>query len=171
MPSVKDTYWQPTFETLYDAWYHELASRALLIRWEKADFWVTLLAAVTASGSAVAGWALWTQPGWKTVWVVLAAVVGVLVIIHGALRVTTRVKEQGELQSLFSGLRIDTETFRHQLNTGVQIDEAKKTFSDLRKKLSEYINRSHPDIAFTKGLQKNVQEKLDTELRQRKIID
>lgn len=168
--SVKDSYWQSTFDTLYDVWYQELASESLLVRWERIDTITAFLAAITASGSAVAGWALWTQPSWKFVWVVLAGIVGVVVIIHGVLRIPSRVKAQGELHKLFLQLRVDIQTFRQQLETGLKADEAQERFSELRNRLSQCINLTHPDIAYTTGFRKNIQKELDDVLRRKKYI-
>lgn len=169
MASSRD-YWEPSFQTLYDAWYQELVSEALLVRWERIDIVATFLAAITASGSAIAGWTLWTQPGWKFLWVVLAGIASVLIIAHGAMRVPSRVKEQGELHKLFSELRVDLETFRQELVTSLKVNEAQVRYLDLRNRLSQCIKLTHPDIAYTTRFGNNIQEKLNGILEDKRYI-
>jgi hypothetical protein len=103
----RETYWSLSFDTYYKAYYQELASQALAARWERIDVLTALLVAATASGSTLAGWALWSDVGWKVVWAGIAAVATITSILHGSLRVPSRLKEQEELRREFSGLRVD----------------------------------------------------------------
>jgi hypothetical protein len=68
----RDRLWEAVFETYYDAYYEEILSGDLIDRWQSFDEFAKIVIALTASGSAVSGWALWTQPGFRAVWAVLA---------------------------------------------------------------------------------------------------
>jgi hypothetical protein len=159
-----DTLWQSSYETLYDTWYQELASEALLVRWERIDITASGLTGVTASGSAVAGWALWSDPGGKIVWAALAGIASVAAIAHGVLRVASRVKQQEELRRLFGVLRVDLETFR-QLLTGLTPTEAAAKYDVLRQRFGQCFAQAHPCIAYTRRLRNRVQSRLNEQLR------
>src|SRR5438132_829669 len=87
-------YWNPSYELLSKVLIQELASEALTARWEKLDLVASFLVAATATGSAVAGWALWSTDGGKIVWGLIAGVASVASIVHGILKVPGRIKDQ-----------------------------------------------------------------------------
>ncbi len=107
--------WQATFETYYDSYFQELSANRLLERWERFDDATKVLVALTASGSAIAGWTLWNEPGLKYVWATLAGSAAVMSVVHAALKVPERLARHFDSKSEFSGLRIALETFRHQM--------------------------------------------------------
>ena len=158
---AKDAYWKPSYDTLYKAYYQEILSDALVERWQGIDVATALLVAATASGSAFAGLALWSEPSLKIVWGIIAGVAAIASIIRSVMGVTSRVKDQTDLRHAFLQLRVDVETFRLQLAIEMNMDEAKNRFSELRKTLAECLGRTSPDFAETKGLRSNVQKRLD----------
>lgn len=162
--SVED-YWKPSFETLYDACYYELASERIITRWNRIHLLSAFLTALTASGSAISGWALWADPNGKIVWASIAAIATVLSIVHGVLAIPGRIKEEEERRQRFSALRIDLETFRHDLTLRCDPLDAKKTFDGLRKRLSEYVSKTPPDIVFTQSARKDVQNLVNEKLK------
>jgi len=81
----RDEIWNAAFDTYYDAFYEELCADNLINRWQKLDEASKVLAALTASTSAVAGWVLWTEPHFKVVWSAIAAVAALLTILHASL--------------------------------------------------------------------------------------
>jgi hypothetical protein len=163
-------------ETFRQAYHHELASEALVLRWERIDYAVALLVALTASSSVVAGWALWNTPGGQVFWAAIAGVASVASIVHGVLRVPGRVKDQENLRRLFSGLRVDLQTFQqhlaidHEENaTKMETDKERgsererrrdkeKEFDQLRKRLADYTARAP---AIPERLRKKVSLQLD----------
>lgn len=162
---------RPVFETFYDAYYQELASEKLIERWERIDIITALLVAVTASGSAVAGWAFWNIPTFKHAWAIIAGVASIASIIHGVIKVPTRVKEQEELRRIFSELRVDIETFWQQLRIGsIDNNKLNDKYEKLRERLSQCIGRTHPDIAYTTKLREKIQEHLNNKLREKGYI-
>ncbi len=154
-------YWIPSFETFYNSYFQELASEQLASRWQRLDFGIGFLVALTASGSAVSGWALWNQAGWRSGWLAIAGTAGIAAIFHRVLGVTNRVKEQEELRRLFVELRVGLETFRHKLKIGIDEKDAETQFTRLRERYAECMGRTRTDMAFTNSLRLRVQDHLD----------
>jgi hypothetical protein len=120
---------------------------------------------VTASGSTIAGLELWNVPGMKYVWFSVAAIASGASIVNGVIGVPSRVKEQEDLRKLFSGLRVDLETFRQQLMIGLDPAQAGNEYKILRQRLAEGIASANPGIIHTEALRKRVKNLLDEELR------
>lgn len=111
----RDELWEATFKTYYDAYYIELLEDALIARWQVVDEVTKVLVALTAGGSAVSGWALWTQPHFKTIWAILAGIAALLAIVHSALAVPGRISDHAEAKRRFASLRIGLETFCYRM--------------------------------------------------------
>lgn len=167
---IFDAFWNPSFETLYEAYFQELASGVLIKRWKYIHIVIAILVASTASGSAIAGWALWSEPVWKSLWTFFAGIASIASIVQGVLGVPEKVREQESLRQLFSELRVDAETFRQKLVIYREITQADSVHQKLRERLSDLIGRTHPDIAFTIGLRKKVQNQLNSALREKGYI-
>ena len=131
-----DSLWNPSWETLYEAYFHELAAQSVVTRWQKIDIAVAILVAATASGSVIAGWSLWSAPSWKTLWLAIAGIAAVVSTAHGAMAVPRRIKDQEEIRRNFSGLRVSLQTFRQDLRISLDGDEAFKRYH-------EQIGRAH----------------------------
>jgi hypothetical protein len=138
-----------------------LSAESVVTRWQKIDLTVAILVAITASGSAIAGWSLWSEPGWKSLWVMIAGGTALISAVHGAAAIPTRIKEQEEIRRKFSGLRTGLQTFRQELKLGVDGDTARKEFLELRRKLEDSVASSRKDIALTHSLQIRVQDRLN----------
>ncbi len=78
----RDELWRAAFDTYYDSYYEELLADRLINVWRRVDEVTRILAALTASTSAVTGWALWAQQYSRNVWAVLAGFAAVLTILH-----------------------------------------------------------------------------------------
>lgn len=161
-----DAYWEPSFETLYQAHYQELASEALIRRWQRIDIGTGILVAATASGSAFAGWALWNQPHGKVIWAGIAGIASLASILHSVMGVPGRVKEQDELRRVFCELRVDLETFRQQLAIGLDSGQASGQYAKLRERLAQCMGRTRPDIGYTIGLRNQVQDQVNKRLKE-----
>ncbi|MDA2912986.1 hypothetical protein MYX77_03325 [Acidobacteriia bacterium AH_259_A11_L15] len=169
--ATTELFWRPTFQTLYEAYYQELASEALMRRWQRIDISTSFLVAATASGSAITGWSLWSNPKWQFLWAFIAGLAAVASILHRTMAVPDRLKEQEELRRAFSELRVDLETFRQQLLIGIEPNDANTRYDKLRRRLAQHIGRANPDIGFTIRLRNRVQEQLDDKLRQEGYVD
>ena len=148
-------------ETFYAAYYQELASEALIDRWQVINIVILLFVALTASGSAISGWALWDEPGFKYVWVVIAAIASVLLVAHVVIGVPGRLRDQEEHRRTSALLRVDIEDFRQLLDIGIDIDEAKKRRAELQLRLAILIGNRRRDIGETEGFIRKVKENLN----------
>ncbi|HEX8653581.1 MAG TPA: hypothetical protein VF708_22380 [Pyrinomonadaceae bacterium] len=160
------SYWEPSYETYYRAYFQELASEALVGRWQQIDFVTAFFVAATASGSAITGLSFWSKPGWITVWGSIAVVVSLTSIAHGAVKVPERLKEQEERRRLFAKLRVDVETFRQQLRIGLTAEEADKRYAEIRTRYAQYTENLRPDLADTERLRLKVQKTLNNILEE-----
>lgn len=167
---VTDTYWKPTFETFYSAYYQELASEALIGRWQRADIFVAFIVAATASGSAIAGWTLWNTVQGKLIWASVAGIASVASIAHTVMSVPGRMKEQEEIRRAFCELRVDLETFLQRLRIGDEIETIRAAFEKLRERLGHNMGKTRPDIALTLRLRRKIQHQLNETLKERGLI-
>src|SRR5262249_28622847 len=164
---MMNPHWEPLFKTYYETYFQELASEALVLRWQKFDIVTGILVAATATSSAVAGWTLWTNPGWAVIWAIIAGTASLASIIHGSMTVPTRIKDQGTARISLSQLRIQLETCLNQIivdaKKGVSTD-LKNEYDSLRTKYAECIRGIGPDFAFTEKLRIKVQKNLNDRL-------
>jgi len=173
MPTQKrliDIYWDPLFDTIYDSWFEELASEKLSQEWRSIDMIAKFFVAVTASGSAVAGWAFWTNPIGKDVWAVLAGAASVLSIVNGVIQVPDKVKLQESLANDYRKLRVDLDTFRLNLKIGIDKDKAFSTWNGLRQRYEDLMGRTPPDMLFTKSLSNKIKSELGEDLKAKGYI-
>ncbi len=68
----REEVWSSAWNAYYDAYYYEIMISSLGQRWELLDTISKVLIALTASGSAIAGWELWGKDGYKVIWLALA---------------------------------------------------------------------------------------------------
>ena len=160
-----EEYWQSGYDTLYDAYFYELGSERLIRYWNRLDLLAGILTALTASSSAVSGWALWAQPKGKMAWAVLAGTASALAIVHAKLAVPGRIREEERHRQRFAALRIDLETFMHDLRRGLPSAQAKKAYDALRKRLSESVSSTPPDALFGRATRKSVQAEVNERLK------
>ncbi len=164
----RDELWEVTFETYYDAYYNEQLADYLINRWQRVDESTKVLSALTASGSAVSGWALWNQPSFHLMWALLAGAAALLTITHAALAVPGRLKDQAELKRRFAGLRTDLETFRYRMrvNPDFSVDDFTKEFVTYRTRYSDSIQLLKNDLLLTSRLAKKAQSELNNFLKE-----
>jgi hypothetical protein len=156
------------FHLFYDSFYQECAADAMVNRWQYLDEVVKVLVALTATGSAVSGWALWQSPSFRSVWAVIAGVGAMLAIIHTALGVSGRLREWGHIKRYFTDLRYDLETFAAgmELDENVAVELCRAEVMRCYDRLKEGIELVRNDILFTGRLGKKVQRGLDERLNE-----
>ena len=141
---TRDKLWELVFETFYDSYYEEIVADKLVYRWQLFDQISKVLIALTASGSAVSGWALWNQPAFRNIWVTLAGLGAVLSIIHAALSVSSRLKEWRDVKTSFVVLRIDFGDFLE--SHGAEAGLSHRQFHSRIRTISQAVLRSdEPD--------------------------
>jgi hypothetical protein len=89
----------------------------------------------------------------------------VLTILNGVLAVPTKIKEEEKRRQHFSALRVDLETFRHDLTLRYEAKDAGKDFEKLRERLSSGVSATPPDLVFTKSARRKVQEQVNIKLK------
>ena len=156
--NIARTFWILSYETLYRVYFQEAVSSALVERWRLIDVSTNILIAVTASGSAIAGWAVWTSGRGRWFWLLLVGTASLASIVHGAVQVPTQLKEQEEFRRLFARLRIDIETFRQRLELGTGDRELlDRTYTELRERYADLVMRGPSSILNTRRLQVRAQ--------------
>lgn len=163
---IREELWNATFETFYAAMYNEVVSERIVARWQVLDDLSRVVIALTASGSAVAGWTLWHEPSYRIVWLVLAALGAVLSIIHSALGVPARLTYWADVNKTFAMLRNQLETFKYQMQITDSLDfeEYTKRFLILRKEMGKADQRVKPDLMAPTRLKRRWQAELNTQL-------
>jgi hypothetical protein len=87
--------WEEAFRYYSLAYYYELLASALTRRWDRCGSGISFVIALTSSGSAISGWAVWHQNVvGSIVWAVLVGVAAVLSIIQSRLNVQSHIKAQ-----------------------------------------------------------------------------
>jgi hypothetical protein len=162
----RDELWKATWETLYDVSYYEVLFDVVLKRWQTFDFLTRLLVAVTASGSAVAGWALWNDENFKVPWMAVAGVASLMSIIHATLNTPDRVKNYTKLCNAISNVCLDYETFQHELKIypKFDVDTNFTKYKELRSNYHKALESFSPDFLTTDKLRHKAQTILNTKL-------
>jgi hypothetical protein len=164
MPNdARDELWSAAFDTLYDSAYAQALADKLIDRWQQIDLATRLLVAFTTSGSAIAGWAVWSTQGFHAAWLILSAVAAILSIIHATLAVPTQIKDHAEDKRRFLGLKEDLETFRYEMRINPEFDikEFQAKFNDFRKRYSDAAQLVKSDIILGKGMEKQAQDQVN----------
>ncbi|MBI1814998.1 MAG: hypothetical protein HYR72_08480 [Deltaproteobacteria bacterium] len=163
----RDELWLGAFETYYTAYFEELMAARLVTWWQRVDDVTKVLVALTASGSAVAGWSLWNQEYYKNFWVAAAGIAAVLSIVHAALGVPAKLKDHTGIQRRFASLRTDLETFRYRMriSPSFPVKDFTEMFATFRKRLGDEVQLLQTDLLSTDGLQERVQDRLNVILQ------
>lgn len=164
----RDAIWEESWNLYYDSYYHEMESYRLIGRWLLFDVITRLLMAITASGSAVAGWTLWEETGWlKALWAFLAGTAALLAIIHGTLGVQPRLKNLTDSKRRFVALRVDVETLlaKMKIETAFPLEPFREELISARSRYQEGITQIEEDILCTKSLKHRAQDDVDLRLR------
>ena len=145
----------------------ERGADALVNRWQRVDELAKIAVALTATGSAVSGWALWTKGQGTWAWAVIAGAAATLAIIHTALGVAGRVRDWGRLKHHFMNLRYDLESFatRMALDEELSIDEWRRQLMICRERYKQGLGLVPNDIFYTSRLGERMDQRLARELR------
>ncbi len=155
--------WNEVWYSYYDTYYQEVLAESLTLRWQRFDEISKILIAVTASGSALTGWSLWTLPEFKVVWAGLAGFGALLAIVHKSLGVSNKLDEWNSSKSQFADIRFDHEMLMGEMriNPQFQVKELKKQFSDLQKRFAQAYQSLKSDPFQTQHFKERVQDELN----------
>jgi hypothetical protein len=157
MPNLR---WSVRYQIFYEAYYQELLASSVIQRWQKIDLIISLLVAITASGSAISGLAWWSTPTGKPLWTLLAATASLGAIFHSTVRVANHLKQQGEARRDFSLLRGSLQNVLYKMTSDGDSDQLEIEFQSLRSKFVELTAKLEPDIAATSFLRNKAQNDL-----------
>ncbi len=166
-----DEFWNALYQTYYDSYLNEVISDRVANRWEIFDDVGKVVVAVTASGSAISGWALWNNPNWRWLWTLIASTSAVVGIVQTSLQTANRVKSWSEAKRTFAGVRIELETlmFMFRFDAQKNVSDFEQRFVELRKKFLEAVQLINNDIMLRKGLKLSAQEDVDSRIKQEEI--
>jgi len=162
----RDVIWNKTFDVYYDSYWVELLSDNVIGFWQKTDDITKVIVALTVSGSAVSGWTLWNQPGFKYIWAILAGISAILSITHAALGVTGKVRDWTELKRQFASLRLEIESSRDlmEINPDFSIEDYENNFKEYKKRYGELYPSIYSDFILTKKRKVKCQNDLNKRL-------
>jgi hypothetical protein len=166
----REALWEASFVTYYDTLFEEMASEGLVTGWSRFDDVTKVLVTLTASGSAISGWALWSRPGYRLFFVLLTGLAGLLSLLSTSLAITGRIKAHVDSNRRFGSLRVDLETFRMKmkLNPDFDLEAFAKEFEVYRKRYGETLQLRSIDTFRTRGFDKSIQKqqniRLNTEI-------
>ena len=167
--SERDTWdhmWDELYARFYEAYFEELRGEHLISIWNPIDTTCRVLLAITASGSAVSGWALWQMDGFRAYWTVIAGFTALVAIIYTVIGVSDRLREVSVQHSDFRGLRFQLEDLRTKMNI-LQFDSFsiyKHEFSKLIHAYSEATSRGKPSLLISDRRERIIQDRLDKKL-------
>ena len=162
----RDVIWDKIFEVYYDSYWVEILSDKVIGIWQKTDDITKLIVALTTSGSAVSGWALWNEPGFKCIWIIFAGISAILSITHASLGVAGKVKDWTETKRQFTTLRIELEICRDlmEINPDFSIQDFEKHYKKKKKKYGEMYPSINNDILLSKRWKVKSQNELNAKL-------
>ena len=163
----RDRLWESVFDTYYDTYFEEIVADYVSNRWMLVDSTTKVLVAITGSGSAISGWALWNTPGFKFIWIILAGLGAILAIANTALGVPGRLNEWIESKQVFTSLRIDLETLRYlmKINPDFSTKDFTNRFIEHRQRFSDASQKVKNDLCKTSRLKNKAQRELDVRIQ------
>lgn len=166
----RDELWGEAWRLYYQVYFEEICVEQVVRRWSTLDELSRVFVALTASGSAVAGWALWNQPYFRTMWTILAGVGAFSAILHTQFAVPTRLRDLCPLTNYFAVLRVELEGLRGRMavNPTFPVTEFQGKLDRYRTRYAQGIGRIKQDTMRTKRLERRAQDALNTRLELKK---
>jgi hypothetical protein len=126
--SDKETWnqlWANLHQSHYSAFFDELYAESTVRSWRAFDAASRFLQLLTASSSAIAGWALWQQEGYRDLWIFLAGAAAVIAL-----------KDDTIVFSEFKKLRLELERLKSKMQM-----KAYDGLSDYKKEYFAILER------------------------------
>lgn len=162
-PDNRDNLWTASFEIFYDCYFEEILADRLVHFWSVVDDVTKWLVAITASGSAVAGWALWNGYGYKEFWLLISMIASLLSITHGVLGIQSRIKTWAENKKAFVILRMEMQAIRQDMVIDPQFDivHMNERLVSARSKYQDSMSQLSSESFRSDRLENKVQNKLN----------
>lgn len=141
-------------------WYYYLQ---LAKRRASQNFWMELIIAITAPGSAVAGLAFWETDLGKSAWVGLALTASLAALVKPLLKLDKKSKELGTLATNYHYLEYDLGVIAEDAKAANAYDKShEERYGKARERGRELIEEQHG--AIDDALRKACFEKVKIEL-------
>lgn len=159
----RNVIWDRTYYTYYDTYFFELLCDGVIRSWQITNDITKLLIAITTSGSAISGWALWKQSIGIYMWLFIVGLASLLSVINATWSAPNKIKEWTEIKNYSINLRTELEIFKDNMliYNNFQIDEYQKVLMKYKKSYGELQKRLKPDFFIRQGLMRNAQKKLN----------
>ena len=164
---IWDELWTSVHNDHYGCYYEELVAEYLVSRWRLLDTVTKFLTALTASGSTVAAWSVWTNSsGGGASWAILSGVAAIIALIHMSLSVSDRIKEDTLIFSTFQQLRLDLENLKKKmtLDRDETLTAFLKDYLDVTSKFGKSYALKRPDFFLSVKREKRIQDDLNKRL-------
>jgi hypothetical protein len=159
--------WEETFRYYSLAYYYELLASALTRRWDRWGSGMGFVIALTSSGSAISGWAVWNQNiAGSIVWAVLVGIAAVLSIVQSQLNIRSHIKAQRRLRKRFSGIRNALQITLFDIVAGHDLAGIDKQLRTQRTRYFALAASIDPDFAETSALRERVRADRDVVLNE-----
>jgi len=158
---------QQCWKAYYSAYYSQLLADLVAGRWQKVDQVSKLLIALFTTGSAIAGWSLWTNAGpGKVIWLIGAGIAAVLSIVQTSLGVSDRLKTMLESRARMLRITLELEALYNKIDVNPTVDVAKATekFETIQKEYVEAATQMPKDWIYSSRDEVNIEEALDKKL-------
>jgi len=161
--AIRDRLWSGVWNLEYNATYGHEEAKFMLRRWMAFDVVARLLAALFASSSAIAGWALWKSDTGKHYWLILAGIAAVVSIIDSVFASQEKVKRYTELSSSFIRLSQTLKAVLDdmQIMPEFEIVPMKDRYDTARTRYSELLEAFPEDLLYTKRAANTLQDMLN----------
>ncbi len=159
----RDELWNSAWGGYYETYYQELLAERLLYRWQRFDDFSKLTIALTASGSAIAGWGMWDTPALRPVWILIAGTSALLTIVHKTIDITKKIHDWADSKKTFSKLRMDYQSFLDllKIDPDFSVEEKANEYTELRDRFALAYQDITVDAFITKRIERKVQSDLN----------
>lgn len=159
----RDNLWEASFEIFYDCYFEEIVSSKLVQFWSIVDDVTKWLVALTASSSAIAGWALWNDAGYKELWLAVSMVASFLSITHSSLGIQSRIKSWSETKKSFVMLRMELQSIRQDISIDprFEIEKMQERLLKARSKYEDAMSQLGTDSFRSNKIERKAQEQLN----------
>ena len=159
--------WEEAFRYYSLAYYYELLSSSLMRRWNRWGGGTSFAVALTSSGSAISGWAVWhhNQAG-SIVWAILVGAASVLSIAQSRLSVQSHIKTQRRLRKRFATIRSALQIILSDIVSGKDLAAIDKQLGTQRARYFALTASVDPDLAGTRALRERVKADRDVVLNE-----
>jgi hypothetical protein len=158
-----------TARLMYNAYMQEAISDALLDFWSRFEAISAFLIAVTATGSTIAGWAVWQTQRGIVIWGVFSGTASILALISGTFQIPGRVKTQNELSSAFRDIGIRAEDLFDTIR-GLTVQEIEKQLAVLEREYRDALKRTQRDIIMTRRWRARLQKLLNERMEEKGYV-